>query len=70
VQLPKLPIQIFGGDLQPFWGSFKAAIYSSSQLNRAQKFSYLCTQVHGYAAQANFPVLTTLEKNFGKSHTL
>ena len=43
--LPKLTIPMFVADpldWQPFWDSFEAAIHSDTQLNDAQKLSYLC----------------------------
>ena len=83
VRLPKLTIPMFGGDpldWQPFWDSFEAAIHGNSQLNGAQKLSYLRAQLRGSAAQAIAGLSLTstsyehsidiLKKRFGQNHTL
>ena len=83
VRLPKLTIPTFGGDpldWQPFWDSFEAAIHNNSQLNGAQKLTYLHAQLRGDAAQviAGLPVtspsyqhsIEVLQKRFGENRTL
>ena len=80
-RLPKLTIPIFGGDpldWQPFWDSYEAAIHSNTQLNGAQKLSYLRAQLRGDAAQAIAGLSLTsasyehsievLKKRFGQNH--
>ena len=82
-RLPKLTIPIFGGDpldWQPFWDSYEAAIHSNTQLNGAQKLSYLQAQLRGDAAQAIAGLSLTsasyehsvevLKKRFGQNHIL
>ena len=82
-RLPKLTIPIFGGDpldWQPFWDSFEAAIHNNTQLNGAQKLSYLCAQLRGDSAQAIAGLslmsasyehsVEVLKKRFGQRHIL
>ena len=82
-RLPKLTILIFGGDpldWQPFWDSFEAAIHNNTQLNGAQKLSYLRAQLRGDSAQAIAGLSLTsasyehcvevLKKRFGQRHIL
>ena len=82
-RLPKLTIPMFGGDpldWQPFWDSFEAAIHNNTQLNGAQKLSYLRAQLRSDAAQAIAGLSLTsasyehsvevLKKRFGQRHIL
>lgn len=82
-RLPKLTVPMLGGDpldWQPFWDSYEAAIHSNTQLNGAQKLSYLRAQLRGDAAQAIAGLSLTsasyehsievLKKHFGQSHIL
>ena len=79
VHLPKLTIPTFGEDAldwQPFWDSFETAIHNNSQLNGAQKLTYLRAQLRGDAAQviAGLPLtspsyqhsIEVLKKRFGE----
>jgi len=72
---------MFGGvplDWQPFWDSFEAAIHGNTQLNGAQKLSYLRAQLCNDAAQviAGLSLTSTsyehsievLMKHFDQSH--
>ena len=52
VQLPKLVIEKFSGDIslwQTFWGQFETAIHNNPDLSKAEKFNYLQTYLSGAA---------------------
>ena len=79
VKLPKLKLLTFDGQLskwQQFWDVYERNIHGNPKLGNINKFSYLCSLLHGKAAKviegfqitsANYPeAITQLKERFGQ----
>ena len=77
--LPKLKLITFDGQLtkwQQFWDVFERNIHTNGKLSNIDKFSYLCSLLHGTAAKvtegfqitsANYPeAISQLKERFGQ----
>ena len=78
-KLPKLKLLTFDGQLtkwQQFWDVSERKIHASGKLSNIDKFSYLCSLLHGKAAKvierfqitsANYPeAISQLKERFGQ----
>ena len=72
VKLPSIKITIFSGELTEwpsFLDSYEAAIHNSSELNDAQKLTYLRSYLTD-AALKSIGGLTLTNENYGKALTI